>query len=70
MNIDVGDTVSWKWGVGRASGTVRKRYTHKVTRKLKGTRITRGGSDDNPALFIEQQDGDGVLKLASEVKAH
>jgi hypothetical protein len=69
MSIDVGDTVSWKWGEGRASGTVKKRYTRKITRKLKGTKITRDGSDDNPALYIEQDDGDGVLKLASEVKA-
>jgi hypothetical protein len=30
---------------------------------------TRDGSDNNPALVIKQEDGDEVLKLASEVKS-
>ncbi|EAQ10973.1 MULTISPECIES: hypervirulence associated TUDOR domain-containing protein [Maritimibacter] len=69
MSITVGDTVKWPWGNGTAKGTVRKRYTQKVTRKIKGSKITRDGSDDNPALVIKQDDGDEVLKLASEVKS-
>ena len=63
-----GDKVKWSWGDGTAEGTVGKVYTKKVTRTLGGSEITRNGSDDDPALFIEQEDGDGVLKLASEVK--
>ena len=47
---------------------MRKTYERKVTRKLKGSEVTRNGSKDDPALYIEQEDGDGVLKLASEVK--
>jgi hypothetical protein len=43
-------------------------YKEKVTRKTKGFEITRNGSDDNPALLIEQEDGDQVLKLQSEVE--
>ncbi|HCT34393.1 MAG TPA: DUF2945 domain-containing protein, partial [Sulfitobacter sp.] len=31
--------------------------------------VTRNGSDDDPALLIEQDDGDEVLKLSSEVEA-
>ncbi|MEC7761633.1 MAG: DUF2945 domain-containing protein [Pseudomonadota bacterium] len=69
MSITVGDTVKWSWGNDTAKGTVKKRYTRKTTRKIKGSKITRDGSDDNPALFIEQDDGDEVLKLASEVKS-
>ena len=64
-----GTKVRWSWGSGTAEGIVRKTYERRVTRKLKGTSITRNGSVDDPALFIEQEDGDGVLKLASEVKA-
>ena len=33
----------------------------------KGSEITRNGTDDNPALLIEQEDGSRVLKLRSEV---
>ncbi len=62
-----GDKVRWDWGGGTASGTVRKTYVRKVTRKLKGSAVTRNGSKDDPALYIEQADGDGVLKLSSEV---
>ncbi|MBV7380100.1 DUF2945 domain-containing protein [Maritimibacter dapengensis] len=68
MSVKTGDKVEWDWGNGTACGTVRSTYTKKITRKLKGSELTREGSDDNPALYIEQDDGDGVLKLASEVR--
>jgi hypothetical protein len=63
-----GDKVEWDWGNGTAQGKVEKTYTQKITRKIKGNEVTRDGSDDDPALYIEQADGDGVLKLASEVR--
>lgn len=63
-----GDKVAWSWGNGTATGTVKTTYARKVTRKLKGASVTRNGTVDDPALFIEQEDGDGVLKLSSEVK--
>ncbi len=63
-----GDTVEWDWGNGTAQGKVEKTYTERVTRKLKGSEVTRNGSEEDPALYIEQDDGDGVLKLSSEVR--
>ena len=66
--MKAGDKVKWAWGQGHATGTVKTAYARKVTRKLKGASITRNGSKDDPALYIEQDDGDGVLKLASEVE--
>ena len=63
-----GDKVSWNWGNGTGEGEVQKVYTRSVTRKLKGSEVTRNGSKDDPALLIEQEDGDEVLKLQSEVK--
>lgn len=66
-DYNVGDKVKWNWGNGTGTGKVEKRYTQKITRKLQGSEVTRNGSDDDPALYIEQEDGDGVLKLASEV---
>ncbi len=67
-NYTQGDRVEWDWGNGTGSGTVEKTYTKKITRKLQGSEVTRNGSNDDPALNIEQKDGDGVLKLASEVR--
>ncbi len=66
-NYSKGDKVSWEWGNGRGEGKVTETFTKKVTRTLKGSEITRNGSDDDPALLIEQEDGDEVLKLSSEV---
>lgn len=68
MAITTGDTVKWDWGSGTASGTVEKTYTESVTRTIKGTEVTRNGSDDDKALYIKQDDGDAVLKLESEVE--
>lgn len=69
MAYQQGDKVEWDWGNGTGEGVVEKTYTQKITRTLKGTEVTRNGSDDDPALYIEQEDGDGVLKLSSEVRS-
>jgi hypothetical protein len=63
-----GTKVKWNWGQGTGTGKVEETFDRKVTRKLKGSEITRNGSKDDPALLIEQEDGDRVLKLASEVE--
>lgn len=63
-----GEKIKWKWGNNWAHGKVKNTFSSKTTRKIKGTEVTKHGSDDNPALYIEQEDGDHVLKLASEVE--
>ena len=68
-SISEGDKVSWSWGDGRGYGEVQSCFEEKTTRKIKGSEVTRNGSKDDPALYIEQEDGDNVLKLASEVSA-
>jgi hypothetical protein len=67
--VSEGTKVKWDWGQGTASGTVQQTFTKSVTRTLKGSEVTRNGSDDDPALLIEQDDGDEVLKLSSDVEA-
>jgi hypothetical protein len=62
-----GTEVTWKWGKGIAKGKVKESFPHEVIRKIKGAEITRKGSKEDPALLIEQEDGDEVLKLSSEV---
>ena len=62
-----GDAVSWTWGSGTATGTVTESFTESVTRTIKGTEVTRNATKDEPAYLIEQEDGDRVLKSASEL---
>ncbi|MFC7490714.1 MULTISPECIES: DUF2945 domain-containing protein [unclassified Knoellia] len=68
MAIRKGSKVRWKWGSSWASGTVDEVHHDDVERTTKGERITRHGSEDNPAYVIKQDDGTLVLKLASEVE--
>ena len=62
-----GNIVSWMWGSGTATGTIVESFTEKVTRTIKGSEITRDATEDEPAYLIEQDDGDRVLKSASEI---
>ena len=61
--------VKWKWGDNYAKGQITDRFEKDVTRTLKGNEVTRKGDSDNPAYLIEQEDGDEVLKLGSELEA-
>lgn len=63
-----GDEVEWSWGSGTGTGKVTHKYTQKITKKIKGSEITRNASQDDPAYLIEQDDGDEVLKSGSELK--
>lgn len=63
-----GDRVSWEWGDGRGYGTIKEKFKDKVSRTLQGSEVSRDGSEDDPAILIEQSDGDKVLKLESEVR--
>ncbi|WP_418317146.1 DUF2945 domain-containing protein [Piscinibacter sakaiensis] len=60
--------VQWDWGGGTGEGYVRGVFREKVSEVLKGSKVTRNGSDQDPAYLIEQDDGDKVLKLHSELR--
>ena len=66
--IRKGTQVRWSWGNGSAEGKVRETHAEEITRTIKGSEVTRKGSDDDKALVIEQEDGTTVLKLESEVE--
>ena len=61
--------VEWEWGNGSASGQIKERFEREVTRTLKGSEVTKDGTEDNPAYLIKQEDGDEVLKRGSELSA-
>ena len=63
-----GEKVKWHWGSGTAEGKIADKFERRVQRTLKGSKIVRNGSKDNPAYLIEQDDGDKVLKLGSELE--
>jgi len=64
----VGTKVEWNWGNGTGMGEIETVYTEKVTRKIKGTEVTREADKDSPAYYIKQDDGDMVLKSHSELR--
>lgn len=63
-----GSKVRWNWGQGTATGKVAERFERRVSRTIKGKRIARNGTPDNPAYLIEQEDGSRVLKRGSELE--
>lgn len=62
-----GQKVSWPWGSGTAHGTVTERFDRRVQRTIKGSRIVKVGTKDNPAYLVEHEDGGAVLKRGSEL---
>lgn len=68
MQFKEGDEVKWAWGNGHAAGVIQSVFPEKTTRKIKGTEVTRNGTKEDPAVYIKQDDGDAVLKLASEIE--
>ena len=66
--MQTGDRVEWDWGEGTATGEIVERHEEDVTRTFDGTEVTRHGSHDDAAIVVEQEDGDRVLKLESEVR--
>jgi argonaute-like protein implicated in RNA metabolism and viral defense len=64
-----GQTVKWEWGKGSAKGKVEERFDRRVQRTLKGSKVVKNGTEENPAYLIEQDDGDKVLKRGSELSA-
>nr|WP_294941499.1 DUF2945 domain-containing protein [uncultured Mucilaginibacter sp.] len=63
-----GDTVHWQWGAAEAEGKVEQKHTSTITKTIKGTKVKRKASADEPAFEIKQADGSKVLKSESELK--
>ncbi len=67
MSIREGTTVTWRTGAAMGEGRVTAIHPRPVIRRVKGVRVKRLGTPDDPAYEIEQADGSRVLKLRSEV---
>ncbi len=64
-----GQAVKWEWGQGTAKDKVADKFTRRVQRTIKGSKVVKNGTEDNPAYLVEQDDGDQVLKRGSELSA-
>jgi hypothetical protein len=62
-----GDKVEWNWGASKAEGEIVKEYDAPVTKTIKGTKVKRNASKDEPAYEIEQENGNKVIKSESEL---
>jgi len=62
-----GARVRWNWGQGNAEGRVDEVFERRVQRTIKGARIVRNGTKDDPAYLVVQDDGAKVLKCGSEL---
>ena len=62
-----GTRVEWPWGKGHAEATVIEVITESFTKTIKGAKITRHGTKENPAYLLEQDNGNKVLKLETEL---
>ena len=63
-----GSKVTWKWGRGKGSGTVKEVFSEPVYKTIKGSKIKRNANKENPAYLIEQENGNEVLKLQSQLE--
>ena len=71
-NYKKGSTVFWKWGRGKIKGTIEEVYFNTIEKEIKGSKIKRNGSKENPAYLIREdkdkdKEGKHVLKLHSEL---
>jgi hypothetical protein len=63
-----GDEVSWKFGGNTAKGTVVERFTERVTKTIKGKKITRKATKEKPAYLVKTKDGKKALKSGKQLK--
>lgn len=69
-DLKIGDRVRWAWGDGEGEGEIVQIYTSRIEKTVKGAEVVRNASDDEPAVLIEQDDGDQVLKSVTELLDH
>jgi hypothetical protein len=67
-DLKKGSKAEWQWGKGTGEGEIVDKFTSDVTRTIKGTKVVRHATTDEPAYLLEQKDGGRVLKSESGLK--
>lgn len=69
MKFSKGAKVQWQW-LGRGiRGVVVQAFQKPVTREIKGKKIKRNGSKENPAYLVKSDAGNRALKLGTELSS-
>jgi hypothetical protein len=67
-NIPKGTKVTWNSDNSSGVGKIIEVIHGKASRMINGEQITRDGSNSNPALLVELEEGGQAIKLRSEVE--
>jgi len=67
MKFSEGTKVEWKWLGRTIRGVVVQAFQTPVVREIKGKKIKRNGSPENPAHLVRSDAGNEALKLGSEL---
>jgi hypothetical protein len=59
--------VSWKWANGTVEGEILEVFKERVEKTIKGAKIIRKGTPENPAYLVRSDKGNLALKLHSEL---
>lgn len=59
--------VQWKWLGRTIHGVVEEIFTKPIEREIKGKKIKRNGSEENPAYLVKSEAGNEALKLGTEL---
>lgn len=59
--------VQWKWMGKSIHGTIEEVFESKITKNIKGKKITRNGTPENPAYLVKSEAGNLALKLQTEL---
>ena len=63
-----GDKVTWHWGSGTAEGKIEEKFDRRVQRTLKGAKVVKNGTKENPAYLVVQENDAKALKRGSELE--
>ena len=67
-DVKKGDDVEYKWGKGKVEGEVTSVHKDDTEKTIKGSKIKRHASKEEPAVEIKTDKGAKVLKSTSEIK--
>lgn len=67
MKFKKDSQVQWKWLGRNIKGVIVEIFTNPVVREIKGKKIKRNGSSENPAYLVRSEAGNEALKLGTEL---
>lgn len=69
MKFKKGSKVQWKWLGRNIQGIVLQSFVKPIEKEIKGKKIKRNGSAENPAYLVQSESGNEALKLQTELSS-